>query len=308
MVSQGLQIGTRVVQAHKGERGVICEDRGHDYLVIFPDGSEAGSQRLGALSPYTRITLVEDSDLASPSEVAALFTKRTEKRAADRVAQDAEVTQHGIDTRRIETELREKYPWAKPNKPSANLKKELSLVFPGVKFSVRYESYAGGDSVNYSWTLGPTGAEVAAIADKYQDGNFNGMEDIHEYDRSAHGAAVDRVLGRAKYVQGSRHIPHELHEQIGRLLCTAQHVDYAECEKGAVHLYGQGDPRWLSDHVYQLLARTTFPANPQIQGLKWSDKSNGYELVFNVVHSAVPLGAHKDEDCSLCAQHRTETK
>ena len=280
IVSQNLAIGTRVIQAHRGERGVIVAEERIGYTVIFPDGSSTNSQRLGAASPYTRIRVIEGADLASPDEIAALKVKRDEKREADRIAQAEAATKHAEDAARFEKELRERYPWAKPNKPSANLKKELSLVFPGVKFSVRYESYSGGDSVNYSWTLGPTPAEVSAIADKYQDGNFNGMEDIHEYDRSAHGAAVDKVLGRAKYVQGSRHIPHEMHEQIGRLLCEKQHVDYFECEKGKVHLFGEGDRRWLSDHVHQLIVRTSFPPNPEILGVEWSDDPGGYKLVF----------------------------
>lgn len=101
MTSQGLQIGQRVIQAHRGKQGVICEDRGYDYLVIFPDGSEAGSQRLGALSPYTRITLVEGAGLATAGEVAALTVQREEKREVDRVAQAQAATQHANDAHRV---------------------------------------------------------------------------------------------------------------------------------------------------------------------------------------------------------------
>lgn len=35
------------------------------------------------------------------------------------------------------------------------LKKELTRVFPGVKFSVKSEYFSGGNAVNVSWEDGP---------------------------------------------------------------------------------------------------------------------------------------------------------
>jgi Large polyvalent protein associated domain 29 len=109
--------------------------------------------------------------------------------------------------------LRKLYPWAKPRndkqsqyaRAAANLRKELSLAFPSVKFSVTSKSYTGGDSVSVTWFDGPTSEEVDRIANKYQEGRFDGMVDSYDYDRSAYGSAVSEVLGRAKYVSTSRH-------------------------------------------------------------------------------------------------------
>lgn len=84
---------------------------------------------------------------------------------------------------------------------AASLKADLEKNFPGIKFSVRSKSFSMGDSIGVSWTDGPTSEQVDLIAGAYQEGHFNGMEDIYEYD---HTRTFDR--GSAKYVTTSRHI------------------------------------------------------------------------------------------------------
>jgi hypothetical protein len=84
----------------------------------------------------------------------------------------------------------------------ANIRKELTRAFPGIRFSVTSKSYTGGDSVSIGWELGPTTKEVDALTDKYQEGSFNGMEDIYETDREN---VWPDIFGGAKYVQTSRH-------------------------------------------------------------------------------------------------------
>jgi hypothetical protein len=114
----------------------------------------------------------------------------------------------------VVAELHAKYPWAKPAngkisshaRAAANMRSELTREFPGVRFSVRSDSFSGGSSVDVKWTNGPTSAEVNAIISKYQYGHFDGMIDLYEYDCSDAGKAVDDVLGRAKYVHGFRTI------------------------------------------------------------------------------------------------------
>ena len=57
----------------------------------------------------------------------------------------------------------------------------LKAAFPGVKFSVRSDSYSGGASINISWTDGPTEAAVDKVADRYQGCDFDGMQDLKTY-------------------------------------------------------------------------------------------------------------------------------
>lgn len=81
-----------------------------------------------------------------------------------------------------------------------NLRIELKRAFPGIKFSVRTERFAGGDAIDVGWTDGPTTREVEDLAKKYQAGRFDCMDDSYTYDRSM----FKEVFGDAKYVSCHR--------------------------------------------------------------------------------------------------------
>lgn len=83
------------------------------------------------------------------------------------------------------------------------IRAELKEVFKGVKFSVRSETFSGGNSVHISWKDGLLTKEVEAITNKYQEGRFNGMEDIYEYSNT------NENLAQAKYVSCSRDMSEE---------------------------------------------------------------------------------------------------
>jgi hypothetical protein len=222
-------------------------------------------------------------------------------------AQEGDVADqaHAVEVARIEQELREKYPWARKDEAlsrqaqaAANLRAELALTFPGVKFKVTSDSASMTNSVRYEWTLGPDGNQVSTIADKYAYGRFDPMQDLSTSDNSAFGEAVERVLGRAKYVSGSRAIPEAIREQIGRLLCEAQQVEYQG--DWTPHVFGQGDTRQLLDHVTEILSRTTFPPHQEIASLVW--KECGYDEVTgeDVQHSGYYLTFNSKNICPMC--------
>lgn len=91
---------------------------------------------------------------------------------------------------------------------AAQIRAELKSAFPGIKFSVKSSSYAGGDSVRIEWENGPTSNQVNKIVDKYQYGSFNPMEDIYEYDNK--NTEVEQV----KYVQVQREISQDIKDAI----------------------------------------------------------------------------------------------
>lgn len=86
------------------------------------------------------------------------------------------------------------------------IRAELKQVFSGVKFSVRSDTFSMGNSVHISWKDGLLTKEVEAITDKYQQGRFNGMEDIYEYSNR------NENLAQAKYVSCSRDMSEETKE------------------------------------------------------------------------------------------------
>jgi len=54
----------------------------------------------------------------------------------------------------------------------------LKKAFPGVKFSVKSDKYAGGASIDVRWTDGPCSAAVEPVAKQFQGGGFDGMIDL----------------------------------------------------------------------------------------------------------------------------------
>lgn len=57
----------------------------------------------------------------------------------------------------------------------------LKEAFPGTKFSVRSDSYAGGSSINIHWTNGPTEAQVKKFSTLLEGKYFDGMIDYAGY-------------------------------------------------------------------------------------------------------------------------------
>jgi hypothetical protein len=185
----------------------------------------------------------------------------------------------------ILAELRFRYPWAKPAdgktsshaRAAANLRNELRRAFPGVKFRVTSKSFSMGDSVHVAWELGPTTEEVEVRACKYQDGRFDGMQDLYEDDNSAEGAAIDEILGRSKFVTCQRSFD-SVEETVGRLLCRRLGVEY----RGSMtqHVFGPHDGDYLAWHVRRILSKTSFRDSDVITGLEHDEENGGYRVTL----------------------------
>lgn len=188
---------------------------------------------------------------------------------------------------RTTSELQARYPWAKQTgsdhaRAAANIKRELADAFPGIRFSVKSESFSMGDSVDIKWEDGPTSKEVEAITNKYQRGHFDGMQDLYEYDHSAYAEAVRAWLGSSKYVQTHREASDAVILTTARLLCEKQGVEYGNPEhlrdlRNVRNLYGAGDGEDLLTHVWRVVQFVSFPAVFQVVGLAHDETSGHWE-------------------------------
>lgn len=125
------------------------------------------------------------------------------------------------------------------------IKKELKASWPTVKFSVKSEYYAGGNSVHVSWCFGPTSKQVDAIIRKYQHGHFDGMTDCYNYSETT-------TAHSAKYVSGQREIPYEIVQQVQQDYAAALGVAW----QGQATRWGDS---YISDLTYRLLAVFELP-------------------------------------------------
>lgn len=100
---------------------------------------------------------------------------------------------------------------------NALIRKALRASFPGVKFSVTGNSYAGGASTEVRWTDGPTTAAVEKVARAYQGATFDSMTDSMDYvtDVDEHG---NRVHYAADWVFCTRKVSPEAAAEARALL------------------------------------------------------------------------------------------
>lgn len=174
-------------------------------VVIFQDGFKPEPFQFETLTkrPYE---VLADLTPATDAEIAEL-----EKRVADRIARQAiekasaeDARARALEATRINPDYAHLTVCERSGGVEAakNLRKDLKKHFPGVKFSVR----ADYSSINVKWLDGPTRAMVEAIANRYQSGSFNSMEDIYEFSNSP----FTTLFGGAQYVFCYRDLSDEL--------------------------------------------------------------------------------------------------
>lgn len=139
-----------------------------------------------------------------------------------------------------------------------NMRLLLKKQFPGVKFKVTKDGYS---SRNVSWTDGPTSKEVEAFAFLFQEGRFNGMEDIYEYSESP----FNRAFGGCQYVFTRRETSDKLvakaidsvWEQYGKDAFEGYEKpsleDYKQGKLGNMHSNNWG--RWFTDFLWEELSK-----------------------------------------------------
>ena len=143
------------------------------------------------------------------------------------------------------------------------MRQALRETFPGVKFSVRSSSYAGGASINVYWTDGPTDTAVSRLVTTFEGADFDGMIDLKTYHDTlvaSSDGSVERVHHGADYVLCHRSLSEayarQLHAELVAFasmqsevdhtqLATATPADYAteylvwiECEAGSKSVSG----------------------------------------------------------------------
>jgi hypothetical protein len=85
---------------------------------------------------------------------------------------------------------------------AANMRRQLKGAFPGVKFSVRSQSYSGGCSIHVEWEDGPTSQQVSEITSRYEKCSFDGMQDLKERKKNP----FSDVFGGADFVFTRRNL------------------------------------------------------------------------------------------------------
>jgi hypothetical protein len=177
-----------------------------DFSIVWDDGTESRGTPESLIRSSVQWEVLDG--IASADEINAMrgaAILETNRRADEQKAKNekfaANVAALRSDRKYSHLTQIQKGEYKGAAFAAANLRKELKLAFPGIKFSVRSDSFSGGDSIDVAWTDGPTTKEVDRIANKYSAGSFDGMEDLYNYESTA----WTTVFGDAKYVHTQRH-------------------------------------------------------------------------------------------------------
>jgi len=246
---------------------LICED-GHATNCAPSSIGRGGWRDTG--DTLTAAELVQFIEAAKARQAREQIAAKAAAEAAsnDRAARRA---QHLAEHPELKAIQPGEYASAKAG--AANIRIQLKRAFPGIKFSVTSEVYSGGDAINIKWAMGPTGREVEAITARYQEGSFNGMEDIYENNREN---VWPELFGGAKYVSENR-------EDGDAFTTIAGHLcDLFGIERPAKNQYwtlnGLDDDK-VNQTTRGLLAATSFPPGAMITGVEHMPEGEENEAV-----------------------------
>jgi len=138
------------------------------------------------------------------------------------------------------------------------IREELKANFPNIKFSVTSEGYSMGDNVNVKWADGPTEEQVETLVNKYQAGNFNGMEDIYEYSENP------KNLPRTKYLFCTR-----LMSENTKAVITAAMLEIFPGESWE-------EERDRDRETRKIWNRSPLPAGAIVTGIQRGDAANSW--------------------------------
>ena len=129
----------------------------------------------------------------------------------------------------------------------SEIRKVLKMAFPGIKFSVNSETYAGGNSIRVNWENGPTVKQVNQYTKDFEMGSFNGMEDIYEMSN------YNKNIPQVKYLFLNRSMSKNLKEFLEK-----------EIEKKYDF---KGMDKWEKEREMYRLMREDFNSTPLSAGL-----------------------------------------
>ena len=145
----------------KDADGVVChyERNGVLYAMAF-HGKKA------APDWHFRFSSAKSRDDKTAGHFANL--KGHKKMMAERKAERKNVPASGKD-------------WPSCAETASLVRAALKQSFPGVKFSVRSDTYSMGASIDVRWTDGPSSKAVEKVAKQFEGADFDGMIDLKSY-------------------------------------------------------------------------------------------------------------------------------
>lgn len=152
------------------------------------------------------------------------------------------------------------------------VRRALREAFPGVTFSVRSKSYAGGSSISVGWTDGPTERDVREVTHRFRGADFDSMQDMKVYRGSTllanDDGSYETIRYGADYIQGQRTISEARRALLRREIERFTGRPFAHGERFAASVHDGQLSRdehvgsWGSDILLRLAHDRTWKGEP----------------------------------------------
>ena len=144
------------------------------------------------------------------------YHERQHKQFLDRIDQEIEYARKERDDKAEKAKERGSNRYITASAACAKaIRSDLKVAFPGIKFKVNSENFAGGNTVNVRWEDGPNKNNVESLISKYEYGHFNAMEDRYEYSNTRND------IPQVKYLFTQREMSEEKRKKVESVLHRA---------------------------------------------------------------------------------------
>lgn len=142
------------------------------------------------------------------------------------------------------------------------IRAHLKSVYPGIKFSVRSDQYAGGSSIRVRWVDGPRRSDVETHVSQYAGSDFDGMTDmkvIRDPQLVATETGLELVRYGVDFIFCERDYSTDFMAAAAAKVCTLWGVPVPDVVAGYRSARIATDPRvdgeYLSTRIYRHLER-----------------------------------------------------
>lgn len=218
---------------------LICDRKGK-FVLIDPEGYTYPRY---AILPKNWRTMFADTvaeieaEIKAAKEAAALAKKQAEEERKRRYAEEQSEARRRFSY--IPCPHGEKGKYLRTGEVSRNLRAILKHEFPGVKFTVRSDSYSLGDSVRVGWVDGPSSEAVSGVVDIFRNEGGK-MPDGYKFTSTA----ASEFCGYFSYAFMDREITPEVRMKVQDLL--------------RANISG-ADEDWIRGETSRVLSKTSFP-------------------------------------------------
>ena len=149
---------------------------------------------------------------------------------------------------------------------SRNLRAVLKHEFPGVKFSVRSNSFSGGDDARVSWVDGPSRAKVEPLVDGFGESVHEPNTDYWDHVTTV----ISAVCGGFSYTFAER--------------------EYSDAARKPVENFFRAkgyEGNDLYREVHSVLDKTDFPATFEIEAVVFNADKAAFEIKFKAAEKPV---------------------